>query len=128
MPDLSLARPLTPSLLEASLAVHMVTKTYTRSSAILPCCHIQSLMIGWCQLIQIRVCPSLPQSYRFSILCNKAEQTHWSCLLESCLHPTHSCLSPIPSFCSSHPHVSMKPVIWGRSRATGSERTFHLIA
>lgn len=52
-------------LLETSPVAHVVTEIYTRSFAIRSCCHIGSLIIGLCHLIQTRVCPQVSQSYIF---------------------------------------------------------------
>lgn len=44
------------------------TDLVARDSAMGPCCHILSLLIGACHLMQMRGCPQAPQSHIFLIL------------------------------------------------------------
>ena len=67
MSDLSLAQPLEQI---------PAAKTCARSSAIGPYCHILSLVMEACHLMQISVCPQALQSYIFLILWNKVELIH----------------------------------------------------
>lgn len=73
-----LRRPGAWLIFSLNLGTDFCWKTCARSSAVGHYCHIPSLVIETCCLMQIRVCHQTPQSYIFLIFFSKVVLIHWS--------------------------------------------------